>query len=125
MPLNISTRVASLPPSGIRRFFDLAASTSDAISLGVGEPEGPTPWVIRDQAIHALRQGWTHYTSNRGILELRESISRDLNRLYGVDYNPETQLLVTCGVSQAFDIALRCLVEPGDDVLVIEPAYVA
>jgi len=123
--MRVSDRVSGLPASGIRRFFDLASKTSGVLSLGVGEPEGPTPWAIRDQAIHILRQGLTHYTSNSGLPELREAIAGHLHHRYGVEYDPASQVLATCGVSQGLDLSLRCLLEPGDEVVVIEPAYVA
>lgn len=124
-PLQTSRMVQDLPPSGIRDFFDLVIGMQDVISLGVGEPDFPTPWHICDAAIAALREGMTSYTSNRGLLELRQAISRDLEQRYGVQYNPETQVVATVGVSAGLDLAMRAFVNPGDEVLVVEPCYVS
>lgn len=127
----ISTRprvarlVAELPPSGIRRFFDLVQATEGVISLGVGEPDFPTPWVISTRAIAALEQGRTNYTSNHGLLELRRAIATNLRRRYTVDYDPAAEILVTVGVSEALDLACRAILEPGDEVLVPEPCFVS
>ncbi len=123
--VHISSRVASLPPSGIRRFFDLVASMDDVISLGVGEPDFPTPWRIRDAAIDGLRRNQTSYTSNRGLPALRELIAEYMANEFGVPYEPETEILVTVGVSEGLDLAMRALLEPGDEVLVPEPCYVS
>ncbi len=122
-PLN--SVIAACPPSGIRRFFDIAASMDDVISLGVGEPDFVTPWRIREAGIFALENGFTTYTSNAGLLELREAICADLDSRYAVSYHPARECLITAGVSEGLDLALRVLLEPGDEVLIPEPCYVA
>lgn len=121
----IARRVADLPPSGIRRFFELVLATEGVISLGVGEPDFPTPWTIREQAIFELEKGHTTYTSNYGLRELRVALADWLARHYDLDYDPESEILITVGGSEAIDIALRALLEPGDEVLVVEPCYVS
>ena len=121
----IAERVRLIPPSGIRRFFDLIASMEGIISLGVGEPDFPTPWVIAEAGIRALEKGFTSYTSNYGLLELREEIARYLERRFGVAYDPHAEILITAGVSEGLDLALRALVDPGDEVLIPDPSYVA
>ena len=121
----LSRIVDAVPPSGIRRFFDLASTMTGVISLGVGEPDFPTPWSAREAAIHALSHGATTYTSNSGLLELRELVCADLVARYGLDYRPEDECLVTSGVSEGLDLALRALLNPGDEVIVPEPCYVA
>ncbi len=121
----IARRAAELAPSGIREFFDLVVGMDDVISLGVGEPDFPTPWRICDAVIDSLRNGATSYTSNRGMLELREEISRYISDRYGVDYDPEEEILVTVGVSEAVDLLMRAIVEPGDEVLIPDPCYVS
>ena len=121
----LNSRVASVPPSGIRRFFDLAASRKDAISLGVGEPDFKTPYLIRDAAINSLVDGETQYTANRGLMELRREISLYLSDRYHISYRPDDQILVTIGASEAIDLALRSLVSDGDEVLVPDPSYVS
>ena len=121
----LNRRIASVPPSGIRRFFDLAASRKDAISLGVGEPDFKTPYLIRDAAINSLIDGETQYTANRGLLELRSEISYYLSSRYQISYQPENEILVTIGASEAIDLALRALVCDGDEVLVPDPSYVS
>ena len=123
--VRLSRRVADLPPSGIRRFFDLLANMEDVISLGVGEPDFATPWHIREAAIHSLERGYTMYTSNLGLPELRRAIADHLRRLYGVEYDPDDEVLVTVGVSEGLDLALRALLDPGDEVLIPEPSYVS
>ncbi len=122
-PLNRA--VAAIPPSGIRRFFDLAAGRPDVISLGIGEPDFVTPWRVREAAIYAVEHGHTTYTANSGIGELRELIAKHCRARDGVSYNPETEVIVTSGVSEALDLALRAVVEPGDEVIVFEPCYVS
>ena len=117
--------VSTVPPSGIRKFFDLAQSMQGVISLGVGEPDFPTPWSAREAAIHALEHGATTYTSNSGLLALREAVCTDLADRYGVRYRPEDECLVTSGVSEGLDLTLRALLNPGDEVIVPEPCYVA
>src|SRR5271155_3820945 len=114
----LSRIAADLPASGIRRFFDIAARMQDVISLGVGEPDFVTPWNIREAAIYSLERGQTTYTSNYGLLELRQAIARHLDSLYGVRYRPEDEILVTVGVSEALDLAMRAILDPGDAVLV-------
>lgn len=121
----IAKRVKQVPPSGIRRFFDIAATMDDVISLGIGEPDFVTPKPILEAGISALSKGETHYTSNSGILELRESLSRHLNKRYGVQYDPEQEILVTVGVSEALYLALTALIDPGDEVIVPTPCFVS
>lgn len=116
--------MAAIPPSGIRRFFDIAAQMEDVISLGVGEPDFVTPRGIRDAAISAIERGYTSYTGNAGFPGLRQSIGRHLKKLYGVAYS-ETDIIVTVGVSEGLDLALRALINPGDEVIYIEPSYVS
>lgn len=122
-PLNEA--VAVCPPSGIRRFFDIAATMDDVISLGVGEPDFVTPWRIREAGIAALKQGYTNYTSNAGLLRLREAVCADLESRYGASYEPDSECIITAGVSEGLDLALRVLLNPGDEVVVPEPCYVA
>lgn len=117
--------VERLKPSGIRRFFDLVQATEGVISLGVGEPDFPTPWTISTAAIAALEVGRTNYTSNHGLLALRRAIARHIERLYGVAYDPTQEILVTVGVSEALDLALRAILDPGDEVIVPEPCFVS
>ncbi|HEY8423846.1 MAG TPA: aminotransferase class I/II-fold pyridoxal phosphate-dependent enzyme [Clostridia bacterium] len=121
----LSDRIKKLRPSGIRRFFDLVKEFPDAISLGVGEPDFITPWSIRDAAIKSIQKGYTQYTSNWGVLELREQISAFLESMFGLKYNPSNEILVTVGASEAIDLALRAIVSPGDEVLIPEPSYVS
>jgi aminotransferase len=121
----ISDRANSIAPSGIRKFFDLLASMEGVISLGVGEPDYTTPWRMREVAIHALEQGYTHYTSNLGIPELRQELSRHLEQRYGLKYDPATEMLITVGVSEALDLAMRAVINPGDEVIMAAPCYVA
>jgi len=123
--MRLSKRVADLPPSGIRRFFDLSTTLDDVISLGVGEPDFTTPWHIREAAIHSLERGYTMYTSNLGLPELRHAIARHISKLYSVTYDPEREILVTVGVSEGLDLALRALLDPGEEVLIPEPSYVS
>ena len=121
----VSKRAKELPPSGIRRFFDLIASTEGVISLGVGEPDFTTPWHIREAAISSIEQGLTHYTSNMGMPELRLELSNYLERLYDVSYDSGSELIITAGVSEGLDLALRALIDPGDEIVSPEPSYVA
>jgi aminotransferase len=121
----IARRVATVPPSGIRRFFDIAATMDDVISLGIGEPDFVTPQPILKAGISSLSEGETHYTSNSGILELRQELSNHLQRLYGVSYDPETELLVTVGVSEALYLTLTAVLDPGDEVIVPTPCFVS
>jgi len=121
----VARTVHSLPPSGIRKFFDLLSSMEGVISLGIGEPDFVTPWHIREAAIYALERGYTMYTSNRGLPELRQQLARHLESWYGLQYDPESELLITVGVSEALDLALRATLNPGDEVLIPEPCFVA
>jgi aminotransferase len=121
----IARHVAGLPKSGIRDFFEIVAKMRDVISLGIGEPDFDTPWHIREAAIYALEKGKTHYTSNLGLLELRRAIAGYVERNYGLGYRPEEEILVTVGVSEAIDLALRALLNPGDKVLYHQPCYVS
>ena len=117
-------RVRKVPPSGIRRFFDIVSEMKDVISLGVGEPDFTTPWRCSDAAIYSLRTGHTHYTSNRGLKELTRLIS-EYEARFGVRYDPATEVMLTVGASEGIDLALRALIEPGDEVLVPDPSYVS
>ncbi len=121
----IAAHVRDIPRSGIREFFDIVSTRSGVISLGVGEPDFATPWHIREAAITALEQGVTSYTSNFGLLALRKEIAGYVGKLTGVTYNPENEILITVGVSEAMDLAIRALIEPGDEVLYHEPCYVS
>ena len=121
----ISERVNRLSPSGIRKFFDLLASMEGVISLGVGEPDYTTPWHIREIAIASIEKGYTHYTSNLGIPELRQELSRHLENDYNVSYDPGSELLITVGVSEGMDLAMRAILNPGDEVIMTDPCYVA
>ena len=121
----LSPAVQSIQPSGIRKFFDIAAKMEDVISLGVGEPDFVTPWSIRESCVYGLEQGYTSYTANRGLLELREEIARHYDSVYDVQYDAATDILVTVGVSEALDLAMRALLSPGDEVLIPEPCYVS
>ncbi|MEH7418132.1 aminotransferase [Neobacillus drentensis] len=121
----LSQTAKELQPSGIRKFFDLAASMEGVISLGVGEPDFTTPWSIREATILSLEQGYTSYTANAGLLELRQEITNYLNTRFGVDYNPKNQIIVTIGASQGIDLAFRAILNQGDEVLIVEPAFVS
>ncbi len=125
MPDRISRRVAAVPPSGIRKFFDISATMQDVISLGIGEPDFVTPDVIRQAGIASLNRGETRYTSNSGILELRQAIAANWARLYGMAYDPEVQTLVTVGGSEALYLALTAILNPGDEVIIPEPCFVS
>jgi aminotransferase len=121
----LSPEVKRMPPSGIRRFFDLVSEMKGGVSLGVGEPDFVTPWHIREACIYSLEKGYTMYTSNLGMLELREEIAKNLFNNYQVNYDPVKEVLVTVGVSEGMDLALRAIVAPGDEVLIPEPCYVS
>jgi aminotransferase len=121
----LAQRVRQVPPSGIRRFFDIAATMGDVISLGVGEPDFDTPEAITAAGIRALMAGKTHYTSNYGTLELRTALARHLEARYGVRYDPAREIIITVGASEAVDLALRATCDPGDEVVLHEPSYVA
>ena len=122
-PLNPS--VVGIKPSGIRKFFDIVTEMKDAISLGVGEPDFATPWHIREEGIYALEKARTHYTSNAGLVELRNEINTYLTRRYGVSYDPKHEILVTVGGSEAIDLAIRAMVCPGEEVIIPQPCYVS
>lgn len=121
----INLTVRDIPRSGIRDFFDIVSTMKDVISLGIGEPDFDTPWHVRESTVFALERGATHYTSNYGYLELRRALARYVARQFGGEYNPEDEILVTVGVSEALDLALRALLNPGDEVLYHEPCYVS
>lgn len=120
----VSPVVSALPPSGIRKFFDIVAEMEDAISLGVGEPDFTTPWAIREAGIYSLEKGQTHYTANAGLMELREEICNYNQRKFGVTYDPKTEVFVTVGGSEAIDLMIRAIINPGDEVLIPEPCFV-
>jgi aminotransferase len=121
----IASHIVGLPKSGIRDFFELVAKMKDVISLGIGEPDFRTPWHIREAAIYSLERGRTHYTSNLGLIELRRAISTYVGKHFGIEYRPETDVLVTVGVSEALDLAFRAFLNPGDKVLFHQPCYVS
>src|SRR3954453_2957729 len=121
----LSERVRAVPPSGIRKFFDVIATMPDVISLGVGEPDFNTPPQIVEEGVRSLRSGRTHYTSNYGTIELRRALASHLERLYGLSYDPTREILVTVGASEQVDLALRATCDPGDEVILHEPSYVA
>ena len=121
----ISQKIAGIEPSGIRKFFDIVNEMEDAISLGVGEPDFDTPWNVREEGIYTLEKGRTFYTSNAGLLDLRKEICRYVARKYDLHYDPVHETLVTIGGSEAIDLALRCMIDPGDEVLIPQPSYVS
>ena len=121
----VSKMVMQLQPSGIRKFFDLASQMEGVISLGVGEPDFITPWNVCEASVNALENGYTGYTSNAGLLELREEISAYLKNRFQLSYHPNNEMLITVGASQAIDVALRTILDPGDEVIVVEPCFVA
>ena len=121
----ISNKVKQMQPSGIRAFFDLVLGMKDVISLGVGEPDFTTPWPIREAGISSLEEGFTSYTSNKGLYKLRLSVSRYLKNRYGVEYCPDEEILITVGVSEAMDLALRTIINPNDKILIPTPSYVS
>lgn len=121
----ISTKVKNMQPSGIRAFFDLVLGMKEVISLGVGEPDFVTPWQIREAGIYSLEQGYTSYTSNKGLYKLRLGLNRFLKSEYGVEYCPDEEMLITVGVSEGLDLALRALLNPGDKILIPTPCYVS
>ena len=121
----IAKKITQVQPSGIRKFFDIASEMDDVISLGVGEPDFDTPWRIREEGIFSLERGRTFYTSNAGLQELRDEICRYLDRKIHVSYDPKKETMVTVGGSEAIDVALRCMLDPGDEVLIPQPSYVS
>jgi len=121
----LSPLASSLKPSGIRKFFDLAANVEGVISLGVGEPDFTTPWVMTEAAVFSLEHGQTMYTSNAGLIELRRELAKYMDKQQGLKYNPDTQILITVGASEAVDLAMRAILVPGDAILIPDPSYVA
>ena len=121
----LSQKITGIQPSGIRKFFDIVSEMPDAISLGVGEPDFDTPWNVREEGIYALEKGRTFYTSNAGLKELREEICNYLARKMNLHYDPMKEVLITVGGSEAIDVALRCMCDPGDEVLIPQPSYVS
>lgn len=121
----ISDKVANIAPSGIRKFFDIVSEMDDVVSLGVGEPDFDTPWHIRDEGIYSLEKGRTFYTSNSGLKELREEVCRYLHRKCGLNYDPIRETLITVGGSEAIDLAMRVMLDPGDEVLIPQPSFVS
>ncbi|GEN86844.1 aminotransferase [Oceanobacillus sojae] len=121
----LSSRVQDIQPSGIRRFFDLASSMDNIISLGVGEPDFITPWNIREASISSMERGFTAYSANAGVLELRQEITKYMYDRFDVDYDAETEVLVTVGASEAIDIGCRAILDPGDEVIIVEPGFVS
>src|ERR1041385_2607931 len=121
----LNSTVRDIPRSGIRDFFDIVSTMKEVISLGIGEPDFDTPWHVRESTVFALERGVTHYTSNLGYLELRKALARYVRKQFGGEYNPEDEILVTVGVSEALDLALRAIINPGDEVLYHEPCYVS
>ncbi len=121
----IAQKVQAVPPSGIRRFFDIAATMKEVLSLGIGEPDFTTPGHILEAGVASLRRGETHYTSNSGLIELREAVNRRYQKLYGISFDPENELLITVGGSEAIQVAMLAVIDPGDEVLVVEPSFVA
>ena len=124
-PDRIASHVRDMPPSGIRDFFDIVSTMKDVISLGIGEPDFITPWHIREHAIYTLERGITSYTSNLGLLKLRKALSAYVERVFGVRYEAANEILITVGVSEALDLAMRAILEPGDEVIYHEPCYVS
>ena len=123
MSPRLAEHIACVPPSGIRKFFDIVSEMKDAISLGVGEPDFVTPWAYSDAAIYSMRAGHTHYTSNWGLIELRRAINEYQRERFGLEYRPENEILVTVGASEGIDLALRAVLEPGDEVIIPTPAF--
>ena len=121
----ISERAQEIPPSGIRKFFDLVLTMQDVISLGVGEPDFSTPWNICESSIYSIEQGATSYTSNKGLQSLREAISRYFDKHYHLTYDSEDEIIITSGVSEALDISIRAITDPGDEILIAQPSYVS
>ncbi len=124
-PSIVARHLRDVPRSGIRDFFEIVSTRKDVISLGIGEPDFVTPWHIREASVYALDHGATSYTSNLGLLELRKSIADYVQRRFDVSYNHNSEILITVGVSEALDLAIRALIEPGDEVLYHEPCYVS
>jgi aminotransferase len=125
LPERINRTLAAIPRSGIRDFFDIVSSMHDVISLSIGEPDFDTPWHVREASIFALERGATSYTSNLGLLKLRKALAQYVGRTFGLEYDPESEILITVGVSEALDLAVRALANPGDEILYHEPCYVS
>ena len=123
MKIEISKKVEKLAPSGIREFFDLVLGMKDVISLGVGEPDFASPWLVREKAIYSLERGYTSYTSNKGMPELRKQIAHFVKMRYQLDYDFDNEILITVGVSEGLDLVMRALLNPGDKVLIPNPGY--
>ena len=121
----MAEKVVEIKPSGIRKFFDIVSEMKDAISLGVGEPDFDTPWHIREEGIYSLERGRTFYTSNAGLKELRQEVCNYMRRSQGIDYDPLKEVLITVGGSEAIDIGLRAMINPGEEVLIPQPSYVS
>ena len=121
----LSKTVVNIKPSGIRKFFDIVSEMEDVISLGVGEPDFDTPWHVRKEGMDSLEKGRTFYTSNSGLMELRQEICNYLKRKQNVEYNPRNQVIITVGGSEAIDIGIRAMCDPGDEVLIPQPSYVS
>ena len=121
----LAEKIISVKPSGIRKFFDIAAEMDDVVSLGVGEPDFDTPWHIRDEGIYSLEKGKTFYTSNSGLIELRNEINAYIKRTQGISYDPKKEIIITVGGSEAIDLALRAMINPGDEVIIPQPSYVS
>ena len=121
----LSDTITNIKPSGIRKFFDIVSEMQDAISLGVGEPDFDTPWFIRDEGIYSLEKGKTFYTSNAGLKDLRQEIANYIKRTQNINYNPDDEIIVTVGGSEAIDIGLRAVINPGDEVIIPQPSYVS
>jgi len=121
----VSNKVQQMQPSGIRVFFDLVLGMKDVISLGIGEPDFVTPWHIRESAIYSIEQGYTSYTSNKGLLKLRAYISQDIKKQHGLEYDINDEILVTVGVSEGVDLLMRAIIDPGDKILIPVPSYVS
>ena len=121
----LSSRITNIKPSGIRKYFDIVSEMKDAISLGVGEPDFDTPWHVRDEGIYSLEKGQTHYTSNAGLKELKMEIADFLKRRYELGYDYDHEIIITVGGSEAIDIAMRAMLNPGDEVLIPQPSYVS
>ena len=122
---SLSCTIKTIQPSGIRKFFDIVSEMKDAISLGVGEPDFDTPWHIRDEGIYSLEKGRTFYTSNAGLKELKVEIARYLDRRYGMTYDYNKEIMVTVGGSEAIDIALRAMLDAGEEAIIPQPSYVS
>jgi aminotransferase len=120
----LPSKITEIKPSGIRKFFDLLGEMKDVVGLTVGQPDFDTPWHIRNAGIRSLEEGHTYYTSNNGIMEMREEIAKYQKRRFGLEYDPAKEIIVTVGGSEAIDLAMRALLEPGDEVIIPQPCFV-